>query len=70
MASSVQATDIVNEYGVFGTPTLLFLDGAGHEIAERLVGYQSVDFYWSYFERTIASALGDAVEPGTLSHKS
>ena len=56
-------TDIVNEYGIFGTPTLLFLDGAGHEIAERLVGYQSVDFYWSYFERTIASAWATLSNP-------
>ncbi len=55
--------DVVNEYKVFGTPTLLFLDGTGREIADRLVGYQSVDFYWSYFERTIASAWSTLSNP-------
>jgi hypothetical protein len=38
------------------TPTVLFLNGQGHEIAERLVGLASVDFYGAYLDERLASA--------------
>jgi len=49
--------EIVRQFGIIGTPTLLFLDGSGTEIAERIVGYHSEDFYWYYFEQSIETAL-------------
>jgi thioredoxin-related protein len=49
--------DIVRKFGVIGTPTLLFLNGSGTEIAERIIGYHSEDFYWYYFEQAIETAL-------------
>lgn len=52
----LSADEIVRRFDVIGTPTLLFLDSNGQEIAERLVGYPSADFYWFYFERTIETA--------------
>lgn len=35
------------------TPTLLFLDAEGKEVAERLLGYNSPDFYGAYLEEAI-----------------
>lgn len=39
------------------TPTLLFLNHQGEEIAERVVGFQNPEFYWYYLDEAIASAL-------------
>ncbi|MDQ5769076.1 thioredoxin family protein [Thiothrix subterranea] len=38
------------------TPTLLFLDAEGKEVAERLLGYNSPDFYGAYLEDAITTA--------------
>jgi thioredoxin-related protein len=38
------------------TPTVLFLDAEGNELAERLVGINSVDFYPAYLDRAIDAA--------------
>lgn len=38
------------------TPTVLFLGRTGLELAERLVGLGSVDFYGAYLEERLATA--------------
>lgn len=38
------------------TPTLLFLNAQGEEIAERLLGYSNPDFYGAYLENAIDTA--------------
>lgn len=38
------------------TPTVLFLGAAGQELAERLVGLASPDFYGAYFDERLATA--------------
>ena len=38
------------------TPTLVFLNAQGEEIAERLLGYNSPDFYGAYLENAIDAA--------------
>lgn len=38
------------------TPTLVFLDTEGKEVAERLLGYNSPDFYGAYLENAIDTA--------------
>ncbi|MCU0762279.1 MAG: thioredoxin fold domain-containing protein [Hydrogenophaga sp.] len=38
------------------TPTVLFFDDRGHEIAERLVGVAVPDFYGSYLDARLESA--------------
>jgi thioredoxin-related protein len=48
---------LVLKYDINVTPTLLFVDEMGDELAERLVGYQSRDFYWYYLDRSIDNAL-------------
>lgn len=43
------------------TPTVLFLGPAGQELAERLVGLASVDFYGAYLDERLAEARRAAV---------
>ena len=38
------------------TPTLLFTDAAGRELAPRIVGYQSTEMYGAYVEAALAEA--------------
>ncbi len=38
------------------TPTVLFLGANGQELAERLVGLASLDFYGAYFDDRLATA--------------
>jgi thioredoxin-related protein len=49
--------DIITRFNVIGTPTLLFLDSTGAEVTERIVGYDSEDFYWYYLEQSIENTL-------------
>lgn len=48
--------EIINQFAIPGTPTLLFLDNNGEELASRIVGYNSEDFYWYYFDKAIEAA--------------
>jgi len=45
------------KYNIQVTPTLLFVDVKGNEVAKRVTGYQSKDFYWYYLDKSISSAL-------------
>ena len=38
------------------TPTVLFLGAAGQDLAERLVGLASLDFYGAYLDERLATA--------------
>ncbi len=44
---------IAQHYDLAATPTLLFLDHQGNEIAKRIVGYVNDDFYWDYLDKRI-----------------
>lgn len=54
-----QATpdEIAREFRIRATPTLLFLDADGNEIAERIEGYRDASFYWSYLDDSIDEAV-------------
>ena len=54
--SKVSAASFMEQYGVVVTPTVLFLGSSGEELSERLVGYQSRDFYWQYLLEGIEQA--------------
>ena len=49
-------TDFAARYGVSLTPTLLFLDASGEELAQRLVGIWSEDYYGAYIDERIDEA--------------
>ena len=54
-----QATDadsLAGRYRIWVTPTVLFLDSNGEEIAERLVGVSSLDFYGGYLDAALNQA--------------
>lgn len=64
------AQDIAAAHNATLTPTLLFLDGAGNELAPALVGYNGSDFYGSYFERRLRAARHEVsvADCGARSH--
>ena len=47
---------LIAELGVTVAPTLIFYGPAGREIAERLVGIGSEDFYGAYLDQRVATA--------------
>ena len=61
--STVQVSDFVGEriafsdlaerYEVKVTPTLVFVDSSGREVARRILGFRSADFYWYYLDQRI-----------------
>lgn len=53
----VSPSDFAKNYQASITPTLVFLGKAGQEIAERLVGYNSPDFYGAYLDSSIEQAI-------------
>lgn len=50
------AEAVAERYGVSLVPVLLFLDGDGREVARRMVGLGTVDFYGAYLEAAIDQA--------------
>ncbi|HHJ13437.1 MAG TPA: hypothetical protein ENJ79_03545 [Gammaproteobacteria bacterium] len=51
-------------YRVELTPTVLFLDTEGQELAERLVGVGLLDFYGAYLDRSLEQAAKALRETG------
>ncbi|MDZ7751949.1 MAG: thioredoxin family protein [Gammaproteobacteria bacterium] len=54
---------IAQRYAVSLVPTLLFLDGEGRELARRMVGLGTVDFYGAYLERAVETAEARLATP-------
>jgi len=53
---SINASDLANQYKVFVTPTLLFVDRQGTELAERMVGVTTLEFYGGYLDQALDAA--------------
>jgi len=51
--TSTSPASLSNEYDIFVTPTLLFLDGQGKEVSERILGVNSLDFYGAYVDEAL-----------------
>lgn len=45
-----------NKYKAFLTPTMLFLNDKGEEVAERMLGYNSPDYFGLYLDQAIDAA--------------
>lgn len=54
--TQVEAGAVARRYRVDLVPTLVFVDAQGNEVAERLVGLGSADFYWGYLMQGIDAA--------------
>jgi thioredoxin-related protein len=48
---------LAQSYKVKITPTLLFLDANGNEVAERILGVYSLDFFGAYVDEALAKGL-------------
>ena len=49
-----QATEnLARRYGIWITPTLLFLDGHGNEVSKRILGVNSLDYYGAYVDAAL-----------------
>ncbi len=53
----VTPRSLADRYGVDMVPTLVLVDPQGREIAERLVGLTTPDFYGGYLDAAIDTAL-------------
>ncbi len=53
---SMSTSEFASRYQVSLTPTLLFLDGDGVELSEKLVGIWSEDFYGGFIDSRIDEA--------------
>lgn len=54
---SITASELSDRYRVFVTPTLLFVDGKGKELAERMVGINTPELFGGYLDNCIETAL-------------
>jgi thioredoxin-related protein len=55
--NTITADEFANRHGIFVTPTILFLDQNGKELADRMIGINTVEFYGGYLDDAIASSL-------------
>jgi thioredoxin-related protein len=55
-ANEISGRKFANRYGAIVTPTLLFLDDDGREVAERMVGISNIEFYGFYLVKSLGSA--------------
>ena len=53
----ISGNDVSLRYNANLTPTLLFIDHQGKELAERVVGYTTPEMYGYYLDRSIDQAL-------------
>jgi len=53
---SVSTAEFASQYGVVITPTLVFLDSKGVEMAEKLAGFWSPDYFGGYIDNNIDEA--------------
>ena len=52
-----EAADFAHGYGVYVTPTLLFLASDGKELENRMTGINTVEMYWYYLSEAIGAAI-------------
>lgn len=54
--TSLEQRLLSERYGVTVTPTLVFIGPDGREVAERILGFRSADFFWYYLDQRINSS--------------
>lgn len=61
--------DITSRYRVSVTPTLVFLDGNGKQLAQRMVGLTTPDFFGGYLDEAIDTAYQSLHPPQAMAQK-
>jgi thioredoxin-related protein len=59
---SITAGQLAQRYKVSVTPTLLFVDGSGQELTERMVGVTTLDFYGGYLDLALDRARASLLD--------
>ncbi len=54
---SVTPGEFAERYRVYVTPTVVFLDGEGSQLAKKRVGLSTPEFYGGYLDQSIDTAL-------------
>ncbi len=49
--------ELSSRMGVYVTPTLLFLDGDGNEVSERIIGVNTLEMYGGYVDNALQQGL-------------
>ncbi len=52
----VDATQFAKRYDAWATPTLLFIDSKGNELAPKMIGINTPEFYGYYVDKNLDSA--------------
>jgi thioredoxin-related protein len=65
---SMAATQLSGHYRVFVTPTILFVDGNGRELAERIIGINTPELFGGYLDACVETALASIRNPAALTH--
>jgi len=55
--NKVSAQEFADRYNVSVTPTVVFIDGDGTQLAKKRVGLSTPDFYGGYLDQSIDTAL-------------
>ena len=55
--------EFAHSYGVYVTPTILFVDHTGRQLAERMVGINTIEMYGGYLDQCIDTALMHIRQP-------
>ena len=53
----IDATQLSDRYRIYVTPTILFVDASGRELAERMVGINTPEMFGGYLDNCIETAL-------------
>ena len=64
---SVEASELAHGLRVFVTPTILFVDADGRELAQRMIGINTLEMFGGYLDGCIDTALLNLREPQRLS---
>ena len=62
------ATRLSEHYRVFVTPTILFVNGNGRELAERMVGINTPELFGGYLDACVETALAVIRNPAALAN--
>jgi thioredoxin-related protein len=60
---SLEAAQLAHDYRVFVTPTILFVDADGRELAQRMIGINTLELFGGYLDGCIDTALLKVREP-------
>jgi thioredoxin-related protein len=54
--TAIAPDEVSKRFHAYVTPTVIFVDADGRELAPRLVGIENIEFYAAYLEQNLAQA--------------